>query len=65
MQAQVKLLRKESKAGRIPGLKYLEIISKGILSEPAKPEHSAGKLQQGQIVFGFLFVTDQKTSTFG
>jgi len=43
----------------------LEIISKGILSQSAKPKHSAGKLKQGEIVFRFLFVTDQQAATLG
>jgi Na+/H+-dicarboxylate symporters len=49
----------------IPLAKYLEIISKGILSQSAKPEHSTSELKKRKIVFGFLFVTDQQTATFG
>jgi hypothetical protein len=43
----------------------LVIISKGILSQSAKPEHGTRQLKKRQIVFGFLFVTDQQTATFG
>jgi hypothetical protein len=53
-----------SMAGRVL-IPPLEIISKGVLSQSAEPEHSTSKLKKRQIVFGFLFVTDQQTATFG
>jgi uncharacterized membrane protein len=37
----------------------LEIISKGILGQPAEPQHSASHLQKRQVVFCFFLVTNQ------